>query len=196
MKETKQTQDDFRLIRAYRSGTEGAFEELVRKYQRQVANVIYLSLGNRAEVEDLTQEVFIRVHRSLPKFEFDASFFSWLYRITMNLCIDEIRRRKLKRMLSLDFLAEGALEREQFMKDRTLASDEVMNDEKKTMIQSAIRRLSKEHREIIVLREYQDFSYNELAETLGISLEAVKSRIFRAREELRRMLKDYFKERT
>ena len=98
--------DDFTLIRLIQTGDHQAFELLVRRYQRKVANLIYLTMGNRDGVEDIAQEVFIRVYRSLPKFKFDASFFSWLYRITMNLCIDEIRKRKIRRVLSLDYLTE------------------------------------------------------------------------------------------
>jgi len=186
--------DDFTLIRAIQAGDQKAFESLVRRYQRQVANLISMTIGNHDDVDDIAQEVFIRVHRSLPKFKFDASFFSWLYRITMNLCIDEIRKRKIRKVLSLDFLTEDALERSRKSKDYILPSDEMLTEERKTIVQSALQRLSREHREVLVLREYQDYSYNEIAETLGITIEAVKSRIFRARAELKGMLKDYFVE--
>ena len=188
--------DDFTLIRSIQAGDHQAFESLVRRYQRQVANLIYVTMGGRDDVEDIAQEVFIRVYRSLPKFKFDASFFSWLYRITMNLCIDEIRKRKIRRVLSLDYLTEDNLEKSRKNKDYTMASDSVLTEEKRQVIQSALQRLTPEHREVLVLREYQDLSYNEIAETLGLRLEAVKSRIFRARMELKYLLNDYFKERT
>jgi RNA polymerase sigma-70 factor, ECF subfamily len=188
--------DDFTLIRLIQSGDHHAFESLIRRYQRQVANLIYLTMGNRDDVDDIAQEVFIRVYRSLSKFKFDASFFSWLYRITMNLCIDEIRKRKIRRVLSLDYLTEDALEKNRKNKDYTIASDSVLTDEKRQVIQSALQRLTPEHREVLVLREYQDLSYNEIAETLDLRLEAVKSRIFRARMELKNLLSDYFEERT
>jgi RNA polymerase sigma factor, sigma-70 family len=188
--------DDFTLIRSIQAGDHQAFESLVRRYQRQVANLIYLTMGNRDDVDDIAQEVFIRVYRSLSKFKFDASFFSWLYRITMNLCIDEIRKRKIRRVLSLDYLTEDNLEKNRKSKDYTMASDSVLTEEKRQVIQSALQRLTPEHREVLVLREYQDLSYNEIAETLGLRLEAVKSRIFRARMELKNLLSDYFEERT
>ncbi len=188
--------DDFTLIRSIQAGDHQAFESLVQRYQRQVANLIYLTMGNRDDVDDIAQEVFIRVYRSLPKFKFDASFFSWLYRITMNLCIDEIRKRKIRRVLSLDYLTEDTLEKSRKSKDHTMASDSVLTEEKRQVIQSALQRLTPEHREVLVLREYQDLSYNEIAETLGLRLEAVKSRIFRARMELKNFLSDYFEERT
>jgi RNA polymerase sigma-70 factor (ECF subfamily) len=179
--------DDFTLIRAVQAGDHQAFESLVLRYQRQVANLIYVTIGNRDGVEDIAQEVFLRVYRSLSKFKFEASFFSWIYRITMNLCIDEIRKRKIRRVLSLDFLTEDALEKSRKNKDHPIASDSVMTEEKRQIVQSALH---------LVLREYEDFGYTEIAETLGISLEAVKSRIFRARTELKNLLSDYFVERT
>lgn len=196
MKDNSQTAEDFRLVNAFKAGDQKAFEELVRRYQRQVANIVYLTLGSREEVQDIAQEVFIRVHRSIDKFEFDASFFSWIYRITVNLCIDELRRRRIKRALSLDFLTEGTLEKEKKSKEQLLASDEILNDEKREVILTALQKISQEHRQVIILREYEDLSYAEIAAFLGISVQAVKSRIFRAREELRALLKDYFEERS
>jgi RNA polymerase sigma-70 factor (ECF subfamily) len=93
-------------------------------------------------------------------------------------------------------LTEDTLEKNRKSKDYTMASDSVLTEEKRQVIQSALQRLTPEHREVLVLREYQDLSYNEIAETLGLRLEAVKSRIFRARTELKNLLNDYFKERT
>lgn len=196
MKDSSQTTEDFRLVNAFKAGDHQAFEDLVRRYQRQVANIIYLTLGKREEVQDIAQEVFIRVYRSIDKFEFDASFFSWIYRITVNLCIDELRRKKIKRALSLDFLTEGALEKEKKSKEQILASDGVLNDEKREIVLGALQRISQEHRQVIILREYEELTYAEIAAYLGISIQAVKSRIFRAREELRILLEDYFEERT
>jgi RNA polymerase sigma-70 factor, ECF subfamily len=186
--------DDISLIRAVQAGDHQAFESLVRRYQRQVASLIYMTMGGHDDVEDIAQEVFIRVYRSLPKFKFDATFFSWIYRITMNLCIDEMRKRKIRRMISLDFLTEDVLEKTKKDKDHVSPTDSLLTEEKKQIVQSALKRLKPEHREILVLREYEDFGYAEIAETLGISLEAVKSRIFRARMELRSFLSGYFQE--
>jgi RNA polymerase sigma-70 factor (ECF subfamily) len=196
LKDSSQTTEDFRLVKAFKAGDRKAFEDLVRRYQRQVANIIYLTLGSREEVQDISQEVFVRVYRSIDKFEFDASFFSWIYRITVNLCIDELRRKKIKRALSLDFLTEGTVEREKKSKKQPLASDGVLDDEKREIILGALQKITQEHRQVIILREYEDLTYAEIASYLGISIQAVKSRIFRAREDLRVLLKDYFEERT
>jgi RNA polymerase sigma-70 factor (ECF subfamily) len=196
LKDVRQATDDVQLVRAFQAGDEKAFEELIRRYQRQVANIIYLTLGGREVVEDLTQEVFIRVYRSLNKFEFDASFYSWLYRITVNLCIDEIRRRKIKRTLSLDvFSEERVLEKEKTSKKIETPSEALLESEKKEVVRKALQQLSSSHRMVLVLREYENLSYEEIAQTLRISVQAVKSRIFRAREEMRVILKEYFQER-
>lgn len=191
----KQPADDFQLIRSFRAGDETAFEELVRRYQRQVANIIYLTLGDRSQIEDLTQETFIRVFRSLDRFAFDSSFYSWLYRIAVNLCIDEMRRRKIKRTLSLDFFSESRLEREETSITQKSGADEVLDKEKRAMVLAALDKLTPEYKAVIVLREYSDLSYAEIAKILKISPQAVKSRIFRARSELRKLLQNYFQER-
>jgi RNA polymerase sigma-70 factor (ECF subfamily) len=188
--------DDFRLIEEFRKGDEKAFEEIVRRYHRQVANIIYLTLGNREEVDDLSQEVFVRVFRSLDRFEFDSSLYSWIYRIAVNLCIDEIRKKKIRKLIPLDFFSERKLEDERRHKEVVTGADELLQKEKREMILEALNKLSPIHRAVILLREYQDLSYGEIAKTLHISPQAVKSRIFRAREELRELLKDYFQERT
>jgi RNA polymerase sigma-70 factor (ECF subfamily) len=192
----KQSTDDFQLVEAFRRGDEKAFEELVRRYQRQVANIIYLTLGNRDEIEDLTQEVFIRVYKSLARFEHDASVYSWIYRITVNLCIDEIRRKKIKRTLSLQWFTDYKLEQERKFKEKTTPADNVLSEERRQMVREALLKLSPLHRTVIVLREYEDLSYEDIAKTLNISTQAVKSRIFRAREELRKMLGEYFREES
>jgi RNA polymerase sigma-70 factor (ECF subfamily) len=183
--------DDETLVRASLAGNHTAFEQLIKRYERQIANLIYTTMGTSESVDDLSQEVFIRVYRSLKNFKFDASVFSWMYRIAMNLCIDEIRKRKIRKVLSLDFLTEDALEGARKHKDYILPSDAMMQEEKKEMVQRALQQLSQEHREVILLREYQDYSYTEIAETLDIKIEAVKSRIFRARKELKKKLLHY-----
>lgn len=188
--------DDFKLIEAFRKGDEKAFEEIVRRYHRQVANIIYLTLGNREEVDDLSQEVFVRVFRSLERFEYDSSLYSWIYRIAVNLCIDEIRKKRIRKLIPLDFFTESKLEGEKKSKSVVTASDELLHKEKEEIIRGALAKLSPLHRTVILLREYQDMSYGEISKTLHISQQAVKSRIFRAREELRELLKDYFQERT
>jgi len=182
---------DVDLIRRFQQGDLAAFESLVRRYQRQVANIIFLTLGTRDGLEDLAQEVFIRVHRSLGRFKSESTFFSWLYRITVNICIDEARKRKLRRALSLEFLAESnSLMTRDFHADRG-TDDHVLREERRHLVLRALQRLPAIQREAIILREYEELTYEEIAETLGITVQAVKSRLFRARTELERLLKPY-----
>ena len=195
MKFQKQAEEDFQLVRAFQDGDRRVFDTLVLRYQRQIANIIYLSLGDRSEIEDLTQEVFMRTYRALPRFKFDATFFSWIYRITKNLCIDEIRKRKIKKVFSFDFLVEGTDPRELNVGVSPTPSEALLREERKRLIAAALQKISREHREILILREYEDLTYQEIAGALHISLQAVKSRIFRAREELRVHIQHYFKER-
>lgn len=186
---------DAELIHAFRQGDEAAFGELVRRYQRAISNVIYLTLGDRQEVEDLTQEVFIRAYRSLARFDENATIYSWLYRIAVNLCIDEIRRRKIRKTLSLDLMSESALERERKSKESHFSSTaELFKAEKRDVILKALEKLSPAYRAALVLREYENMAYEDIAESLGVTVQAVKSRIFRARQEMRELLKDYFEE--
>ncbi len=114
----------------------------------------------------------------------------------MNLCFDETRKRKVKRILSLDFLTEEGIEEHRQEKQNILPSDELIMEEDRQVVRQALQRISEEHRQILILREYENYGYNEIAETLNISLEAVKSRLFRARAEMRKLLQGYFKEQV
>ncbi|HOV98779.1 MAG TPA: sigma-70 family RNA polymerase sigma factor [Bacteroidota bacterium] len=194
MDREQQRKEDDILVRRAKEGDYKSFEALVQKYHRQIVNVSYLIMGNREAAEDATQEVFIKVYNKLSLYSPDTSFFSWLYRMTINTCIDEIRKRKMQKLISLDFLTEEGVESLEYPRERELPSTELHNDEKKEMVNKAMQMLSKEHREVLVLREYVNYGYNEIAETLGISVQAVKSRIFRARAELRTILLKHFKD--
>ena len=194
MDREQQRKEDDILVRRAKEGDYKSFEALVQKYHRQIVNISYLMMGNREAAEDVTQEVFIKVYNKLSLYSPDTSFFSWLYRMTINTCIDEIRKRKMQKLISLDFLTEEGVESLEYPRERELPSTELHNDEKKEMVNKAMQMLSKEHREVLVLREYVNYGYNEIAETLGISVQAVKSRIFRARAELRTILLKHFKD--
>ncbi len=187
--------DDQSLVRAFHEGDEKAFEEIVRRYQRQVANIVYLTMGSRSDVEDLTQDVFLRIYKSIGRVNVETSLFSWIYRIALNLCIDELRRKKFRRMLALDTSEESATDHVSALEDPASASDDLMTEEKKNQVLHALKELTPAHRTALVLREYEEMSYKEIAETMQITEQAVKSRIFRAREELKDLLKNYFKER-
>jgi len=188
----QRTADDLELVRAFQSGNEAAFDELVRRYRNAVAAFVIATLGRSSEVEDLSQEVFLRVHQALPRFKPDGSFPAWLYRITINLCRDEIRKKRLRRFFSLDDMEPST----SVFRDPSQSSDSAtMEHEQQEVILGALEQVNEKYRTALILREYEDMSYEEIASTLGISEQAVKSRIFRAREHLRELLKDYYKER-
>ena len=185
--------DDLELVRAFQGGDDAAFEQLVRRYRNAVASFIVATLGRRADIEDLSQEVFLRVHQALPRFQPGGSFPSWLYRITINLCRDEIRKKRLRRFLSLDAMEET----DHLMADSSARTDAAAShNEQREVILAALRKIDGKYRTALVLREYEDLSYAQIARILGITQGAVKSRIFRARDQLRELLKGYFKERT
>ena len=184
-----QTSDDFDLIRRFQRGEERVFDTLVQRYQHQVANVVYLTMGSRDGLEDLTQEVFIRVYRSLTRFKFDAAFFSWLYRITVNVCIDELRKRKVRRAISLDFLAEKSEILPHELHEQSGPAEHVDREERRHLVLQALQRLPASHRQILILREYEELSYQEIAASLGITVQAVKSRLYRARSDMEILLR-------
>lgn len=189
------TPDDWALVEQIRAGRQGAFRDLVRRYERQVAHMIYLSLGRPEDVEDLSQEVFLRVYHALPRLQPQRSLFSWIYRIASNVVIDEARRRKFRNMLSLEFLAaekglDAAAGHDRDPSVHTERSDV------RTIVHMAIRSLPPDQRLVVLLREYEDLTYDEIAEALDISIPAVKSRLFRARQELKTLLSSVMEERS
>lgn len=193
MSNEKQRKEEETLIRAAQNGDKRAYEVLIRKYQRQVVNTAYLMMGSREAAEDIAQEVFIKIYHKLSQYTPETSFYAWVYRMTTNTCIDEIRKKKLYKFISLDFLTEDGLESISPKKEQTPPVSEFQEDERNEVVRKALQLLKPEHREVLVLREYDNFGYNEIAEALGISVAAVKSRIFRARSELRDVLLKHFR---
>lgn len=182
------------LARVGQPGLEGPFRELYESYKDRVFNVCYRICGNAADALDASQETFGILFRKLPDFRFQSKFSSWVYRIAVNASID--LRRRTKRLTSLDGLDEGASLRE---RGAGLARD--LPDERAEMpvqamtrhelelqIQGAIDRLSPKLRAITVLRYVEGLSYEEISETLQISLGTVKSRLARAHDALDREL--------
>lgn len=175
-------------------GDNGAFEELVRKHERLVGTCVYSIVGNSEDVLDVSQEVFLKVYRSLKSFNGDSEFSTWLYRIAKNTALDFVRKRKTA-SVSLDSSGE---EGEGFdVPDESIsASPEktALKNEKYKILYKAIDALSDEHREIIILRDLNDYSYEEISDILKIEVGTVKSRLHRAREHLRKILlkENYF----
>jgi RNA polymerase sigma-70 factor (ECF subfamily) len=184
--------EDLVLVERFKAGDTAAFEELVRKYQKSVLNLVYRFTGDGTRAEDLTQEVFVRVFRALGGFEAKAKFFTYLYKVTLNLCLKEREREKRRRTYSLEEKLGEDDSRTRDIEDPTgSAEDEVQRRDTARIVREAIMSLPDEQREAVILHRYNGLSYEELAETLGISLPAVKSRLHRAKLALKERLRDY-----
>jgi RNA polymerase sigma-70 factor (ECF subfamily) len=182
---------DSELISKAKSGDENALQELLSKYKIAVYNLIYRMVKDKQEAEDLTQETFIKTFKSLPSFNEEYAFSTWIFKIATNNCIDFFRKRKLK-TYSLDKpIQYKTSEIQQEHPDPDFnAEKNMLARERSDMIKKAIDSLPEKYKEAIVLRHRQEKSYEEIAEMLDLPLGTVKARIFRAREMLNKALKD------
>jgi RNA polymerase sigma-70 factor (ECF subfamily) len=178
------------LLEKSKEGDIEAFEYLVTKYQKKVFNIALRLLGNYDDASELTQEAFIKIYKSIKNFKEESLLSTWIYRIATNVCLDELRKRKKRWVLSLDEeiqSEDGGIHRQ--VEDDSPTPDVIaeINDTKNT-INKAIRKLQEEHRIVLILRDLQGFSYEEIAKIINRPEGTVKSRINRARSELRELL--------
>ncbi len=186
-----QTSDQL-LVRRARAGDQDAFAELVRLYQRPIYNLALRMAGNPEDAEELTQTAFLNAWRGLERFQEDASFFTWLYRLATNACIDFLRHEK-RRYTVLQTVSLDDEERQvaaQLPDYRNAPEERALQRDLHETLNRAIQTLSLEHREILIQREIDGLSYQEIAELLDLELGTVKSRIARARLALRRILEN------
>lgn len=179
---------DSQLIDRCLSGDEAAWDEMVRTYTRRVFAVCYRFTGKDGEAQDLTQEVFLRVFRTLKSFRAgEGSFLVWLNRLTRNLLIDHYRRSRLER--ATDSIEEQlpVLEEKAALTGRT--DSMLAGREASEMLQSALQKLSPDLRETVILRDIEELEYREIAEVLNVPEGTVKSRLNRGRAELSRILR-------
>ena len=182
--------DDVRLMRLVGRGDSGAFEELIEKHQALVAGTVARMLGSNSEVEDIAQQVFIRVWKSARRYVPRAKFTTWLLKITRNLVFNELRRTK--RHAHVPLQSERGAEDPPLKDDMNLAPDaSLLEAELQRTIEQAIFDLPEAQRMALVLRRYEQFSYEQIADVLDLSVPAVKSVLFRARSELRSRLSKY-----
>jgi len=181
---------DTPLIRRFQEGDGSAFEELFIKYQSKVFNTAYRMLGNYEDARDMAQEVFIRAHKSLRRFRGDSRFYTWLYRITVNSCINQLKSQK-------PTVSLGNCDESWERGKPALGSspnrgplERLEEKELQRYVQNGINSLPSKYRSVIFLRDIQGLRYHEIAEILACSLEAVRSSLYRARQELRKELKD------
>ena len=174
--------DDFSLIKQFIDGDELVFSELLKRHKDKVRNIIYLTLSNTDCVDDIAQEVFITVYRHLKNFRFESQFTTWLYRITINKCKDHLRKKNIRSI----FLP---------LKDEEPVFESINEDtDIKHIVRNAITTLPDKLRIPLVLKDLEGFSYQEIADTMECEIGTVKSRIFRAREALKKILKPLEKE--
>jgi RNA polymerase sigma-70 factor (ECF subfamily) len=174
--------DDSDLIQRFKKGDRSAFEALVRKYQDRVYNLCRYMLQDPENARDAAQDVFLKAYRALKDFRPDASLYTWIYRITVTTCLD-YRRKSHREAFRSEPLTEDMPSPEPLPEER-YQSGEISDS-----LQLALQKLPEKLRTAIVLREMEELSYEEIAEVLHTSPGTVKSRISRAREELRSLLK-------
>jgi RNA polymerase sigma-70 factor (ECF subfamily) len=188
------------LVDRIKAGDELAFDEMVRKYWDRIYSMVHQLLRNPQDAEEVTQDAFIRAHRGLGNFRGDSAFSTWLYQIATNLARNRYWywwRRKRDKSISFDqplgHEEDGVTLAEVFPADVETPDDIAVTTEFTERVAECMEKLGKKHREILVLRNVQNHSYEEVAEILGISVGTVKSRIARAREALRELLGEDFK---
>jgi RNA polymerase sigma-70 factor, ECF subfamily len=189
--------DDLTLVRRARSGDQRAFGLLVERYQKKVYAVALGMVKDPEEAMDVSQEAFVKVHRYLDRFKGDSSFYTWLYRITTNTCIDVLRRRGITSSDSVEYddsvqmdLSEASLGMLSSQVDTSPARS-ALRRELGEKLEEALAQLPEKHRAILVLRELEGMSYEDLARTLEIPKGTVMSRLFHARSKVQRLLASY-----
>ncbi len=182
------------LVRRCISGDAAAWEEIIHRYSRRIYNICYRFAGSADDAQDLTQEVFIKMYRTLDSYDVErGAFMTWITTVTRNLLVDHFRRTKQERITdSLDTTFsqhEDAMPLSEQIPDRGPAPDsKVQRRETRELVHQALQKLSPELREAVILRDLQDMDYREIAAVLNVPQGTVKSRINRGRGELARLL--------
>ena len=180
------------LVKKAQRGDMDAFEELIKKYEGRVFSISSRMLAFSEDSKDAAQETFLKAYRSIKGFRGDSKFSTWLYRIANNVCLDFLRRKD-RRELSLDYEAsygDGEMQTIDIPSEIDVESV-VEQSEFRTLVQKAINNLPDQHRTMIVMRDVQELSYAEISALLGLPEGTVKSRINRARKNLREVFQNY-----
>ena len=184
---------DFALMERIGEGDHEAFRELVERHQNAVIGTVAKMLGNASESEDIAQQVFLRIWKNAKRYRPDAKFTTYLYTITRNLVFNETRRKSRKKEVSSDEREEHSNQLVEASPDRQ-PDAELLQAELQEAVDKAIAGLPEAQRMAVVLRRYEQLSYEEIADVLGLSVSAVKSLLFRARTSLREALSGYLAE--
>jgi RNA polymerase sigma-70 factor, ECF subfamily len=190
--------EEMQLVRRAKRGDDSAFEELVRRYDRNVFRIAQHITQNREDAEDVVQEAFLKAYGNLTKFQEQSKFYTWLVRIAVNEALMKLRRRKPERTVSLDEevkTEDDSLPRE--VADWSPNPEQMYNQaELRDILTRTIQGLPEGFRTVFVLRDKEGLSTEETAEALGLSIPAVKSRLLRARLQLRERLNRYFRKKA
>ena len=182
------------FVSRLQANEDAAYDELVRTYSASIYHVAYRMLGDSAEASDVVQEIFLKIFRNIGGFKGEAALKTWVFKIALSEVLNRLRwwkRRHRFATVSLDEQPNGAATSESVADAGPTPEEILQSKERGTAIQQALRRLSSEHRSIIVLRDIEGFSYNEIADVLGVSMGTVKSRLARARADLKKSLMRY-----
>lgn len=167
------------IIRGWKRGDKRAYEALVRRYMSDAYLVAYGYVGNAEDARDLSQEAFVKVYQARARFDEERPFYPWLYRVLRNHCLNFLRRGRVE--VSID----DANAHREIASQQSTALEDLESDERRRIVRAAIARLSDDHREIIVLKNFKECSYKEISEILEIPIGTVMSRLFYARQALR-----------
>jgi RNA polymerase sigma-70 factor (ECF subfamily) len=182
------------LIRAAQRGDQDAFEQLVRAHDQSVLRLAMNLLRSPDDARDVYQEAFLRVYRNLDSFRFDCSFHTWLYRIVTNICLDQLRKRKVRKEESAVVeTSDGSIDRMEALEEEAAHANPertCWNRELKQRIENALQRLTPRERMVFELRHYQGLRLRNIGDLLGTTEEAAKNCLFRATRKMREVLGD------
>ena len=183
--------DDVMLVRSAQAGEMGAFEELVARHRDKIFARAYSMMRSEEEAVDLSQEAWVKGWQRLKQFHGESSFSTWMTRIVINLCLDELRKQKRRRSESIEELDEesGGVER-QMPAVTVNPTERLERGELRQRIDRALGQLSHEHRTVLVLHEFEEMEYKEIAKAMDCSIGTVMSRLFYARRKLASLLAD------
>ncbi|MFN7131125.1 MAG: RNA polymerase sigma factor [Myxococcales bacterium] len=191
--------DDLTLVKRCREGDRTAYRLLVERYQRKAYAIAYGMVKDKEEAMDIAQEAFVKVYKYIEHFKGDSSFYTWLYRIVTNLCVDHLRKASTQGRDKGEF--DEGIARDEGATAGILSSRLGTNAEKSALraelaqkLEEALQEIPPKHREILLLREIDGLSYEELAQTLKIPKGTVMSRLFHARAKVQKLLAEYLGE--
>ncbi|MCZ6635245.1 MAG: sigma-70 family RNA polymerase sigma factor [bacterium] len=187
--------EDHELVDLARDGDQGAFSELVRRHHERIFQMVYALVGNREDADDLAQEVFLKAYRSLHRFQGQSKFYTWVYRIGVNCCLDWMKVQKRRKNVSrMKEWWDRCEESEALFTQPERPDVKVARREFHETLEAALALLVPDYRTALVMRELNGLSYEEIATSLGCSVGTVKSRLFRARSQLKETLMPVYQE--